>query len=109
MIMECGSGCQPLTDDAWTGTGRDGTHAFGLAAAVELARALHRLPPRLVLIGIEAGGLEHGEPLSAPVRAAVQQAVEATRGIVSEAGAPSNHRTRGTGTAATLVAREVDA
>ena len=49
MIMESGVGGAPLTDDAWTRTGRGGTHAFGLAAAVELSRALHRLPRRLVL------------------------------------------------------------
>lgn len=87
MIMESGVGGAPLTEDAWTRTGRGGTHAFGLAAAVELSRALHRLPRRLVLIGIEAGGLEHGEPLSAPVSAAVELAVEAVIGMLSEAGA----------------------
>ena len=87
MIMESGVGLAPLPEDAWTRTGRGGTHAFGLAAAVELSRALHRLPRRLVLIGIEAGGLEHGEPLSAPVGAAVEPAVEAAIGILLEAGA----------------------
>ena len=87
MIMESGVGLAALPEDAWTRTGRGGTHAFGLAAAVELSRALHRLPRRLVLIGIEAGGLEHGEPLSAPVGAAVESAVEAAIGILLEAGA----------------------
>lgn len=84
MIMESGVGSAPLTEDAWTGTGRGGTHAFGLAAAVELSRALNRLPRRLVLIGIEAGGMEHGEPLSAPVGRAVERAVEAVCGFLSE-------------------------
>ena len=108
MIMESGVGGAPLTEDAWTRTGRGGTHAFGLAAAVELARALHRLPRRLVLIGIEAGGLEHGNPLSAPVSAAVERAVEAACGILSEAGALPSHGNRGSGKGPTRVAQEAD-
>jgi hydrogenase maturation protease len=87
VMLESGVGATPMTGDAWTRTGRGGTHAFGVAAAVELARALHRLPQRLVLIGIEAGGLDHGEPLSAPVAAAVDPAVVAVIGILSDAGA----------------------
>ena len=107
VIMESGVGGAPLTDDTWTRTGRGGTHAFGLAAAVELARALHRLPRRLVLIGIEAGGLDHGEPLSAPVGAAVEPAVEAVLGILSEAGAvPIPHH--GWGKLAVPAVHEVD-
>jgi hydrogenase maturation protease len=59
-----------LADRAWARTGRGGTHAFGLAAAVELARALHRLPPRLLLVGVEGVSFEHGEsPGPAVVRA----------------------------------------
>ncbi len=87
IVLESGVGCAPLPDDAWNRTGRGGTHAFGLAAAVELSRALNRLPRRLVLIGIEAGRLGHGEPLSTPVSAAVNRAVNATCHILSEAGA----------------------
>ena len=108
MIMESGVGGAPLTDDAWTRTGRGGTHAFGLAAAVELSRALHRLPRRLVLIGIEAAGLEHGEPLSAPVSAAAERAVQAACEILSEAGAATSHRNRGRGNGPARVAQEVD-
>jgi hydrogenase maturation protease len=48
------------------------THALGLADAVELARALDRLPARLDLYGIEAGGLEPGAGLSPPVALAVE-------------------------------------
>jgi len=107
VIMESGVGGAPLTDDTWTRTGRGGTHAFGLAAAVELARALHRLPRRLVLIGIEAGGLDHGEPLSAPVGAAVEPAVESVIGILSDAGAvPIPHH--GWGKRAAPAVQEVD-
>lgn len=108
VIMESGVDGAPLTGDAWAGTGRDGTHAFGLAAAVELSRALHRLPRRLVLIGIEAGGLEHGAPLTAPVSAAVERAIRAARGILSETGALPSHRNRETGRGRARVAQEVD-
>lgn len=108
MIMESGVGSPPLTGDAWTSTGRGGTHAFGLAAAVELSRALNRLPQRLVLIGIEAGGLEHGEPLSAPVSAAAELAAEAACVILSEAGALPSHRNRGSGGGPPRDAQEVD-
>jgi hydrogenase maturation protease len=107
-IMEPGVGGAPLVDDAWTGTGRGGTHAFGLAAAVELSRALHRLPRRLVLIGIEAGGLEHGAPLSAPVSDAVERAVRTARRILSETGALPSRRNRETGSGPALVVQEVD-
>ncbi|MCL4863517.1 MAG: hydrogenase maturation protease [Caldilineaceae bacterium] len=34
------------------------THGFGVATTIELARSLHRLPPRLMLFGIE--GKEFG-------------------------------------------------
>ena len=48
-----------------------GTHALGLAAVVELGRALGRLPRRLVLVGVEAGRFDHGTPMSDAVAAAV--------------------------------------
>ena len=59
-----------------------GTHAFGLAEAVELARALRRLPQRLVLVGVEAVGFDYGAPLSPEVAAAVHGAVDTVAGIV---------------------------
>jgi hydrogenase maturation protease len=45
------------------------THLFGLAEAVETARALGALPRILWVYGIEGAGFEVGEALSAPVRA----------------------------------------
>jgi len=53
---------------------RGGTHAVGLATAVELARALHRLPSRVVVVAVEAERFAVGAPLSAPVAAAVDEA-----------------------------------
>jgi hydrogenase maturation protease len=48
------------------------THAFSLAEAVELARALDQLPPRLIIYGIEGGRFEHGNELSREVRQAAE-------------------------------------
>jgi hydrogenase maturation protease len=50
------------------------SHALGLAEAVGLARALGRLPGRLVLVGIEGTSFAAGAPLSPPVTAAVARA-----------------------------------
>jgi len=58
-----------------TGSTATGTHGMGVAEAVELARALDRLPPRLVLVGVEVAGVETGAELSGPVAAAVDAAV----------------------------------
>ena len=52
------------------------THAFGLAEAVELARALNRLPQRLVVYGIESKMFAAGAPLSPEVEAAAWQVVQ---------------------------------
>lgn len=54
-----------------------GSHVLTLPAAVELARALGELPPRVVVIGVQGGCFEPGEPLSPPVAAAVDRAVDA--------------------------------
>lgn len=48
------------------------THGLGLAEALELARALGVLPQRCVVYAIEGRSYEAGQPLSAPVRAAVE-------------------------------------
>jgi hydrogenase maturation protease len=55
---------------------RGSTHAFGLAEAVELARALGRLPERFVVLGIEGREFGHGEGLSSEVETAVPRAAE---------------------------------
>ncbi|MFH1340605.1 MAG: hydrogenase maturation protease [Pseudomonadota bacterium] len=49
------------------------THGFGLAEAIELARALGRLPPRCVVYAIEGASFEAGAPLSPPVATAVAE------------------------------------
>ncbi|HUJ56427.1 MAG TPA: hydrogenase maturation protease [Gaiellaceae bacterium] len=57
---------------------RSSTHAIGLAETIELARALGRLPKRVLVYGIEGGGFATGEGLSPPV----EDAVVAAAGIV---------------------------
>lgn len=51
-----------------------GTHALGLAAVVELARALGQLPERLLVVGVEGRHFAHGAPMSDAVAAAVPSA-----------------------------------
>ena len=51
------------------------THALGLGEAVELARALGRLPRRVVVYGIEGASFEAGEELSPAVEAAIDRVV----------------------------------
>ncbi len=52
------------------------THAFSVAEAVELARVLNRLPPRLIVYGIEGKTYEAGAGLSPEVAQGVEQVVE---------------------------------
>ena len=54
---------------------RASTHAFGLAATLDLARALGRLPARLIIFAIEAESVALGAPLSRPVAAAARRLV----------------------------------
>jgi hydrogenase maturation protease len=56
---------------------RASTHGLGLAETIELGRALDRLPPRLLVYGIEGRAFELGAPLSPEVaRTAVIIAAE---------------------------------
>ena len=93
-ILETGEGRAPMAGAAWARTGRGGTHAFGLAAAIELARVLRRLPCHLVLVGVEAAAFEHGAGLSPAVAAGVPAAVGAVVDAVhvSSADAPVAER-----------------
>jgi len=53
------------------------THGLGLHAAVELARAMDRLPDRVLVIGVEGADFTPGNGLSPAVEDAVREAVEA--------------------------------
>jgi hydrogenase maturation protease len=69
-------GCFDVTE-APLPTGRFGisTHGFGLAEAIELARALGHLPRRCVVYAIEGRSFALGEPLSPEVEGAVENVV----------------------------------
>ena len=58
---------------------RVSTHAFGVAEAIELARALHQLPATFVIYGVEGATFEVGADLSAMVAAAVPQTIAQVR------------------------------
>jgi hydrogenase maturation protease len=53
------------------------THLLGVAEAVELARALGRLPARTIVYGIEGATFDTGSPLSEVVQAAVERVATA--------------------------------
>ncbi len=59
----------PVSRDAF----RASTHSFGVAEAVELARALGRLPGSLTIYGIEGRNFERGSPPAPEVLAAVEE------------------------------------
>jgi hydrogenase maturation protease len=71
---------QDLRSPPDTRTGTADTDPHGLAAAVELARELARLPRHLVAYAVEAGDISRGAGLSAPVAAEVG----AVAGLVEE-------------------------
>lgn len=64
----------------FTGTS---THAFGLAGAIELARAMGRLPERLVVVGIAGERFEAGARPGAAVSAALEPAAEQVLALLS--------------------------
>ena len=82
LIDAAGTGSQPGTlhvFDASQGVIPTGmlcysTHRFGVAEAVEVARNLDLMPPKLMVFAIEAGDLDHGEELTAPVAQTVAEA-----------------------------------
>ena len=55
------------------------THSFGLAEAIEMARALQQLPPHLIIYGIEGENFAAGMELSPAVEHAVDNVVEHIR------------------------------
>jgi len=52
------------------------SHAFGVVAGVELARALSRMPRRLTLYAIEAGSFDTGAEPTPGVQRAIDQVVD---------------------------------
>lgn len=60
--------------------GRASSHAIGVLEAIELARALDRLPPRVILYGIEGARFDTGTGLSEEVASALEGLACAVRG-----------------------------
>jgi hydrogenase maturation protease len=56
---------------------RHSTHAVGLATAIEVGRALDRLPQRLIVFGIEGQRFDVGAQLTPPVENAIAPTVTA--------------------------------
>lgn len=56
------------------------SHDFGLAAALELAAGLRRLPAEVVVWGIEGGQMRPDDELSPDVEKAVPELIERIRG-----------------------------
>jgi hydrogenase maturation protease len=52
------------------------THTFGVAEVLGLARALHQLPPRLMIYAIEGKNFTAGIGLSPKVKEAAREVVE---------------------------------
>lgn len=71
--LDLGAAAPPAAEVASNGAS-GGTHGLGLAEVAALGRVLHRLPSRVVVIGVEADRLEVGVDLSPPVAAAVEEA-----------------------------------
>jgi hydrogenase maturation protease len=65
---------------------RSSTHALGIGETIELARAVGRLPERIVVFGIEGETFGSGTELSAGARAGVERAVDL---VLEEAGCTS--------------------
>lgn len=83
-VLETGAGLPPLPETVHQGPAS--THGIGLSDALELARALGRLPRRVVVVGVVAAGFEHGAPLSPAVSAAVPVAVRTVTHLFEEWG-----------------------
>jgi len=73
---------QPLPADLRSSTS---THAVGLREAIELARAIGRLPARVLVFGVEGERFDAGSGLSDPVRAVLgalaEEVLQTARGL----------------------------
>jgi len=61
------------------------SHGLGVSGALALAEALGRAPGRLAIVAVEAGAVA-GDGLSAPVRAALPEAVRRVRARIAAFG-----------------------
>jgi hydrogenase maturation protease len=66
------------------------THAFSIAEAVELARALGQLPPRMVIFGIEGKDFSAGTNVSPEVRKGVREVTDRLAGEIQKEAGPGS-------------------
>lgn len=64
-----------MTEELPAGLSLSSTHAFGVAEAVGLSRALGLLPARVIAFAIEGANFDPGAPLSAKVAAVADEVV----------------------------------
>jgi hydrogenase maturation protease len=64
---------------------RSSTHAFGVGDAVELGRALGRLPAKVVVYGVEGDCFDTGAALTGAARSAVEAVTESILADLEEA------------------------
>ena len=91
VVYAVASGAEPGTVHRFDATGealpsrefRSSTHALGIGETIELARAIGRLPGRIVVFGIEGETFGSGTELSAGAQSGVERAVEL---VLEEAG-----------------------
>jgi hydrogenase maturation protease len=84
-------GSQPLPPDAF----HVSTHSVGLAETVELARTLHRLPPRTIVFGVEGKDFGVGAPMTEEVRRGVAAAAEQILEELAPVSEATSHRWAG--------------
>ena len=75
---------RPMNDPARVAS----SHGFGLDDAVRLARALDRMPGRLIVHAIEAADLTQGIGLTPPVAAAIDDVASAVLGDIRDGCTP---------------------
>lgn len=79
-IHELDAHAQPIPSNFFSYS----THAFSVGEAIELARILNYLPPRLLLIGIEGKDFAYGMGLSPEVDEALARVVNSIKVQVNE-------------------------
>lgn len=84
-VIRAGADDPALPTHAFTASGRGGTHAFGLAGAVELSRRLGTLPPQVIIVGVEASTFAFG-PMSPQVSASIDVAAAAVKAELAQEG-----------------------
>jgi hydrogenase maturation protease len=68
------------------------SHTFGVAGAVELARRLDRLPPRLIVYAIAGQDFTLGAPVTHAVQAAARELARFLTRLLKPASAPDDNR-----------------